>query len=311
MTLNILFCGLGSIGKRHARLLKQNFGHEIFAFRTFKGQEKNDLGIPEFSSWKEVESRSFDVAFITNPTNLHITSAVECAQRGMNLFIEKPIGSQLDGLDKLLEIVDFNRLTAYVAYPLRFHPVLKELKSLLRNKRILHTRIVCESYLPDWRPGQDHLKSYSSFKEMGGGVILDLSHEIDYVSYLFGEIESITGKHGKLNNITVDSEDYADMIISHRASITNIHLNYFSKNPQRIIEIKTDEDFLRADLINNSIVYIGKNEQWKKEVEIKRDDMYVAQLDYFFANISNRKLDNNIFEASRLFRKVLAFRNNI
>ena len=154
--MKILICGLGSIGKRHARILQKMGGHEIFALRTYQGQEKNDLGIKELKSWEEVDRYAFDIALITNPTCLHVTTALECARRRMHLFIEKPIGASLENLDPLLNLVEEKSLTAYVAYPLRFHPVIETLKKRIEGQKILHARATCASFLPEWRSNQNH-----------------------------------------------------------------------------------------------------------------------------------------------------------
>ena len=190
MAVRILILGLGSIGRRHATLLRQHFSHEVelVSMRTHMGQELNDLGIPEISGWDEISAQSLDVALIANPTNMHIDTAIRCAERGLHLFIEKPIDCRLDGLDHLLRIVAERRLTAYVAYPMRFHPVVRELKSRLVGRKILHANMVCASFLPGWRPNQDHLKGYSASWARGGGVFLDMSHEIDMAEYLFGPV---------------------------------------------------------------------------------------------------------------------------
>ena len=211
MSLKILICGLGSIGKKHARLIRAHFPHELFALRTYQGHEKNDLGIPELQSWEEVDRYSFDAAFITNPTFLHLSTALECAKRKMNLFIEKPIDCKREGLEILLKQVAKNRLSSYVAYVMRFHSKLQSLKNKLVGQKILHSRMVCASYMPHWRSRQKDHPSYSSYSAQGGGVVLDLSHEIDSTAYLFGEIKKIEGHFSKMSNLTVDSEDTADL----------------------------------------------------------------------------------------------------
>lgn len=312
MSVKILFCGLGSIGRRHANLLQENFDCELFAYRTNKGQENENLiKIKEFNSWDHVDKLEFDVAFITNPTSLHIDFATKCANKGMHLFIEKPVDSTVDGLDNLLSVIETKKLTTYVAYPLRFHPVIKELKKMLKTKKVLHSRIFCTSYLPNWQKGKDHLKSYSASKEMGGGVLLDLSHEIDYASYLFGDIKSIYGRYGKKSNVTIDSEDFTDLIVKHSSLTSNIHLNYFSQNAQRKIEIETEDSYIRGDLIKNSILVVTENESFDKCFEINMDEIYLAQLKYYFDNISNNRMANNMFEASKTFRKIMEFKNRI
>ena len=104
--MKVLFLGLGSIGKRHVRLLLKNFDHEVSALRSRKGQGTDiQIGVKELVSWNEVDSTKYDVAFVTNPTSLHLRSALECAQRGMHLFIEKPIDCPVGGLETFLFFV--------------------------------------------------------------------------------------------------------------------------------------------------------------------------------------------------------------
>ena len=147
---------------------------------------------------------------------------------------------------------------------------------------------------------------------MGGGVILDLSHELDYASYLFGDVVSINGKYGKLGEVTVDSEDYADIIITHESSVcTNIHLSYLGRVSQRIIEVDTHDSHIEADLINGTISYSGVNGCWKNIFAIDRDEMYLEQLKYFFENITNRQMTNNLPEAGKLFGKIIEFRESM
>ncbi len=288
---SILMCGLGSIGKRHARILKKNFPHDLWALRTGLGQEKNDLGIPELHSWEEVARRRFDCAFITNPTFLHIRTALECARRRMHLFLEKPIDCQLTGLDELLTLVEKNRLTGYVAYPLRFHPEIRRLKERLKGEKILSSRIVCSSWLPDWRPDQDVQKSYSAHRDQGGGVLLDLSHELDLVASLFGEVSKIEGSLQRRGNVTVDAEDFADLHLTHGQGVTQVTLDCANRKGERFVEVSTGNFSERVDLTDN------------------KDPLYEAQLDSFFRNLGNPKIDNNLFEASRLFRQIISFRD--
>lgn len=244
--LRILLIGLGSIGKRHARLIQQHFSHEVVALRTFRGQEPNDLGIPELHSWAEVENQPFDVAFVTNPTNQHIETAQRCAESGLHLFIEKPIDRSLDGLERLVATTRARRLSAYVAYPLRHHPLMNALKKRLENQAVLHASMVCASYLPQWRPQHDYRKSHSCFQAQGGGVLLEMSHELDMAEYLFGPVLNIEGRLSRTSNLTVDSDDCADLILRHDHGITNIHLNLFSQQRRRSVEVDTANGFLCA-----------------------------------------------------------------
>src|SRR5437868_582658 len=138
--MKILFFGLGSIGSRHIRILQKKYSHQLFAFRSKKTSIKNELRVKEIYSWEEVEKINPDIAFITNPTALHLDTAALCAELGIKLFIEKPIRSSSKGLNKLQKIVREKNLVTYVAYNLRFHPVLNELKKYFSEHDFLHLK---------------------------------------------------------------------------------------------------------------------------------------------------------------------------
>jgi predicted dehydrogenase len=308
--MKLLFIGLGSIGKRHARLIKQNYDHELFALRT-GNVELGVNGITELYRWEEVFNLNPDVAFITNPTFLHIETAIKCAERGMKIFLEKPLGNSLEGLDELVKIVTFNKTPSMVAYNLRFHPIIQEIKKYMAENSFLHMRIKCTSYLPNWRPTQNYTEGYSVRSDMGGGVILDLSHEIDYANYLLGNIISIEGDFSKRSSLTRDTEDYADLLLDTEKGPAIIHINFLSHQRQRIIEVDFDEMSIHADL-NSGIIVEYCKERIVKEIKFdyEIDDTYLKQLKYFFANINNPFMMNNIVEASNLFKKIIKFREH-
>ena len=310
MAVRILILGLGSIGRRHATLLRQHFSHEVelVSMRTHMGQELNDLGIPEISGWDEISAQRLDVALITNPTNMHIDTAIRCAERGLHLFIEKPIDCRLDGLDHLLRIVAERRLTAYVAYPMRFHPVVRELKSRLVGRKILHANMVCASFLPGWRPNQDHLKGYSAYWARGGGVFLDMSHEIDMAQYLFGPVTEIEGTLGRVGGVTVDSDDSADILVSHEWGTTNIHLNSVSEVPRRYVEIDLAHGHLHGDVRRQTVTDWEEGRMSEAAFSTDGDWMYVEQLRYFLENLGRDDFENSLLRASGLYKKMIDFR---
>jgi predicted dehydrogenase len=306
--MKIVFFGLGSIGKRHAEILKRKYNHQLFAFRSGKNKG-NDLDIPEVYSWKQLEKINPDIAFITNPTSLHIESAIKSAELGLKLFIEKPVGSNSKKLDKLLRIVKRKNLVTYVAYNRRFHPVINEVKKYLNDGTFLSMRAVSESFYPDWRKGVDSRQVYSAKKRMGGGVILDLSHEIDYAEFLLGNIKKITGSFSRRSDLTVDAEDVGDILIQTEKGPANIHLNIFSQKTQNYLEINLKDQTVYGDLID-STVKIFKNGKLisKKQFPKERNISFEYQLEYFFKNINNPMMMNNLIEASVLFKKIIKFK---
>lgn len=305
--MKIIFFGLGSIGIRHAQILKKHYWHKLFAFRS--GKSKSSItGIKQLHSWEEIKNIQPDIAFITNPTFLHVDTAIKCAQMNIKLFIEKPVGANLNKLDTLLKEVNKGKLVTYVGYNLRFHPVICYLKKYLLKRKVMHARICLSSYLPDWRPGKNHLKTYSASQALGGGVILDQSHEFDYLEYLFGEIKEIEGVSRRLSNVSVDSEDCLDAIIKTKTALVNMHANFFSQHTERTIEIDCPKEFIQADLINNSVTFFTGDK--KKQISFKEGipETYKKQMDYFFRNINNPQMMNNLPEATKLFKKIIKFK---
>lgn len=313
--LKILFFGLGSIGKRHASIIKNNFDFELFAYRTKLGQEENDLKIREFESLEEAFSIKPDIAFITNPTNLHAKTALECAKRNVDLFIEKPISHSLDNLDKLENEIKKRKLFTYVAYNLRFHPVLDHLKHISeKDDKPIYFSVRCSSYLPNWRPKQDYTKSYSAKSQLGGGVVLDLSHEFDYISWLFGEIKGIKGYCDKISPLKIDSEDVLDAQITCNKNISgHLHLDYFSRRNERKIKIYYNDKYVEGNLIKNSLKIIDKNGK-EKTMYFKcyQNETYKKQIQYFFEQYSNKNQNimNNFSEALKTFKKIMNFKKD-
>ncbi|MCL5072003.1 MAG: Gfo/Idh/MocA family oxidoreductase [Actinobacteria bacterium] len=308
--MKVVIFGLGSIGQRHVRILLENYSHDLYIFRSGASGNVNSLGIKEVYSWEEVKDLKPEVVFITNPTSLHMETAIKCAGEGYKIFMEKPIGKDTNSLEQLIDAVKKDNLVTYVAYNLRFHPIIKKIREYLKEKKPLYARVVCTSFLPSWRPNTDHLKSYSANTDMGGGVILDLSHEIDYVDYLFGGIKQITGNFAKLGNVTVDAEDCVDMLVISGDIPVNIHLDFLSQLRQRYIQIDFDGLTVVADLINVNIKeYEGETLKNNIQLEYEKGQEYEEQIKYFLDNINNPEMMNNLIEASNLFKKIIAFKN--
>lgn len=269
IAMKIIFFGLGSIGTRHLKLLQEHFDHEIYAYRTHQ-----PWVIERFNpqTWDAVDICQPEVAFICNPTHLHIQTAIECAKRGMHLFIEKPIDNKLDGLDDLLKIVDEKKLVTYVAYNMRFYPKIIELKEKISTHYTDSIHIVCYS----------NAKLWPSRREFDD-VLLELSHEIDYAVYLFGPI-------GKINGVA--DETWAEISLVHRGSDCTISLDLLSKDERRYIIVK----------LTNGIIW--------ENLRSGGENSYLDQLKFFFKNleIGNTKMMNHLHAAAPLFKQIIEFK---
>lgn len=284
--MKIIFFGLGQIGKRHLKLLQKHFDFDIYAFRSDQGHSRFESfdNVTEINTWQQVDKIKPDIAFITNPTYLHIQTALQCAQREIKLFIEKPIGHNLELLDDLL--LTCKNLITYIAYPFRHISYVINLKEKIKKEKVYYARFVCSTHLLDWR----NYSTYSAYAEQGGGAILDLSHEIDLATFLFGEIINIIGVYSKKSDVTYDAEDCADIILEHKNNVTsNIHLDLFS-GETRYISIQTEHNY------------------YQQVLNICDDSLYLKQLKYFFDNIDDTRMMNNIHDASDMFRKVIQWK---
>jgi len=276
--MKLLFFGTGSIGQRHIDLLLKHFDHEIYAFRSGQGALYSNPEVKEIHSWGEVDEIRPDVAFICNPTYLHIKTATQCAERGIRLFIEKPVDCSTRGLDYLIRLVVEHQIPSYVAYPFRFNSGVKKFKK--ENNTNYINIIQSITNLDNWRGYQ----TYSAKKSQGGGALLELSHEIDLAEYLFGEIVEIKGHFNSHGRVKTDAEETAVLYAKHKNCSTHIVLDIASGREERTI-------------ITNSIMSY-----------FSTDQMYLDQLIYFFDNINNSRMMNNLPDASILFRKIMGVR---
>jgi predicted dehydrogenase len=306
--MKIILFGLGSIGLRQATILR-SLDHDLVAFRSAPGHP-NRLGLPEIFTWEEARAMDADTAFITNPTHLHVATAIACAKMGLDIFIEKPLSDSLEGLDELERVCKSNEVTCYIAYGLRFHPVIKSLKAMVGTRKVNHVRIACSSYLPTWRQDQDWKKSYSRSKARGGGVILDLSHEFDYVEYLFGRIESAKSLVGRGSEITIDAEDYADVLIETEKGIPiNLHLDFISRFNERRIVVDCEDESIEGDLIANRMTRTNGDLVSVDQFTESRDDYLREQIEYFLDHLGDKDIMNGLREARGLLERILVIRN--
>lgn len=308
MAEKILIVGLGSIGRRYARLLRA-LGHtDLCALRSGRDGQPCD-GVKDLYTWEEVKEAAPGVAFITNPTANHIDAALRCAELGMHLFIEKPLDRCLDRLDALRYLVKEKNLSVYVAYNLRFHPGVKDLRELISSEGFEMAQARCSSWLPDWRPGTDHLKSYSANAALGGGVVLDLSHDPDYCSYIFGGVEAVRGTAGNTGTVTVDAEDTADMALHlFNGGRVDVHLDFCTPKPtERRVKAVTRKGTHELDLVAGRLFSFSGGQTQERKYDVDRDYTYKAEIEYFFANLGG-KMMNDLDEAGALLGKLLEFK---
>ena len=275
--LRACFVGIGSIAKRHIKNFYQvcqtnKIELEVDAFRRTKTMVEGINMV--YTDIKQVPN-NYDVVFITNPTELHLDSLIKFHDKGKHFFIEKPVVS-LRQIENAKTFKIRRDSVYYVACPLRYNAVIQYIKSNVNTDSVLSVRAISSSYLPDWRTGQDYRNSYSAHKELGGGVDIDLIHEWDYLTYIFGFPKEIQSMIGKISNLEIDSNDYAIYIADFGKKIVELHLDYFGLKTIREVMLFTKNDTIIGDLVNNKIEYLksGRTIDFKEE----RDDYQKREL---------------------------------
>jgi len=277
--MRVLIIGLGSIARKHIAAINSiDKGVKLVALRSDINAIE-EPGIKNIMSFEEVDN-SFDFCLISNPTSEHYLTIKKCLNLNIPLFIEKPSLMSLHGSDKLIYEINKRNILTYVALNLRFHPVIKYLKEYLSNKRVIEANVYCGSYLPDWRPNINYKKNYSAHTEMGGGVHLDLIHEIDYSVWLFGLPKETISIKRKISDLDINSIDISIFNLLYKNKIVNITLNYYRKYPKREIEIILDDDIITADLLNNNVKNGLGDVIYSTDIE--NEYTYVEQMKYFY-----------------------------
>ncbi len=297
--MNILIVGLGSIAKKHINaLMALKVEVKLYAFRS-NLNSANEEGVENVYSLDNFD-KTLDFAIISNPTYLHYEFIEKLANKGIPLFIEKPAVHTLENIESLISVIRKRDLITYVACNLRFHPCITFLKNILdyESVRINEVNVYCGSYLPDWRPGQDFRKSYSANPEMGGGVHLDLFHELDYTYWLFGEPNSLRSIKRNVSSLSIKAIDYVNYILEYDNYTLNIILNYYRRDPKRIIEIVIDDKTLIIDLINNSISNSKGDLIFKADKNFTLFDTYISQMLFFVEGLKSNLKQMNTFEDS-------------
>ena len=265
----VLLIGFGSIGRKHYKILKKIINIKNIKILTTQKKIKNIL-----IDFEAIKLYNPDIIIIASTTDKHFQHLkyVNSILKNKIILVEKPLFHKPLNLKKIQNKI-------FVGYNLRFHPIIQFVKKIINKNKILSSEIHCSSYLPDWR--NRPLKFTSSYsKKLSGGILNELSHEIDYARYLYGNLSKINVLTKKNSNLKITSADYANITLkSLDGAIININLNYYSKLTKRFIILDTNKLSLYADLINGFVSIKNKNgKSSKKYFLIDKDFTYKEQL---------------------------------
>jgi len=268
--MKVLLIGYGSIGKRHEEVLLtfQDINSIEIVTRQNLKEKKT------FKSLSDIQNLyKYDYFIIASETNKHYEQLQYLEKNIKNkiIFCEKPLFDTYQNLN-------ITKNTIYLGYVLRFHPLLQKLKVLIENQKIININVHTGQYLPTWRADIDYQKSYSAFKVKGGGVLLDLSHEIDYVQWFAGTLTEIKSYQVKISDLEIDSDDLTTFIgKSENGIIINISIDYISKIFHRNLHINTLDNSYFLDFIENTLIQKDKqgNQNIFTEKSLQKNDMFI------------------------------------
>lgn len=291
-----LIVGAGSIGRRHISNLKKLGLCKLAACDPHPERLESVATEFQVECFPTIETGldkfQADAVLVCSPPAVHVAQAMQGLRAGAHVFIEKPLSDRMDGVEALRDEAAKLRAVIQVGYNLRFHPAIQKLKELTDARavgKILWAHAEAGSYLPDWRPWQDYRKSYTACRELGGGILLDGSHEIDYMTWLFGAPQELGCMADHVSELEVNVEDCATILMRFAdGTRADVHLDFIQRSYSRYCSLVGPQGKVHWDLLSNSVQVLrpGKEaEVFKFEFEI--NEGYVAELAHFIECVRN------------------------
>jgi len=274
MNKRILIVGLGSIGSQHLAVIQRLFPEaKIQILRQDETRAKNSLGITEISSLDEAMRFLPEIVVICNPASEHINTALKFVDSGANIFIEKPISHSTKEIIQLINALKATNGVLIVGYNLRYLKSLQAFRTHLREGLVgkpLSVRCEVGQYLPSWRPKKDYRDSVSAKRELGGGVLLELSHEIDYLRWIFGEVDWVRATLLRQSELEIDVEDTVHLTIGfenrtpNRQLIASLNMDFIRHDTTRTCTVIGDRGSLRWDGILGEVSFFqAEKKSWE------------------------------------------------
>ena len=262
--MECLVIGYGSIGRRHKEVL-ESLGHRVSVV-------SRHLESTDFPVYKTIAdafaAQKYGYVVIATATSDHaetLKSLLPFLSNETVCFIEKPIYSSME------QAIPLPEGKFVIGYILRVHPLMREVYEAVKGKRLFSVRISCGQYLPDWRPGTDYRKCYSAHKDQGGGVLRDLSHELDLLYMLCGKWKTLTAMGGHYSDLELHSDDQYELLWeAERCPMCSCHIDYLSRNVNRDLYVEYEGGSLHLNFIAGTLVHNGV----ERSVKLERNDLF-------------------------------------
>ncbi len=327
MINRILIVGFGSIGARHVRVVKDLYPNIKIGILHYRKRapslESDNL---EFFNIEDALTFKPQIAIIATPAPFHISASQLLASSGIHLLIEKPLSDSMSQVEALFDIAQKNQSIITVGYNLRFLKSLEKFKSILESGvigRINSIHCSVGQYLPSWRPGTNYRDSVSANLKLGGGALLELSHELDYLIWIFGPVDWVQAFIGRQSNLEIDVEDSVHLIMQFMGRDGNgpisasVNLDFIRHDFTRFCIAIGTLASLRWDGINNKVEIWKSNLDGWEEIykgSSERDESYESQLKNFMDTISSdhqvkARLNNGIAALSLIEKIRISAKN--
>lgn len=291
-----LVVGSGSIARRHLANFRRLLPDAEVGCVSASGRL---LAVDETVATTQLQSLAAavawapDLAVVASPAPLHLDHACRLLDAGIPVLIEKPLSDRLDRVRAAAPLLARHRDRIEVAYNLRFLSSARRMKTLIdegRIGRLLGLRIEAGQYLPDWRPQADYRRQVSANRSLGGGVLLELSHELDYLTWLFGRFDRVFCIAANSGQLEIDVEDHADILLTRDGLTAQVHLDFLQRRVSRSCKVIGATGTLHWDLVANRIALDGPagEEILFSDPKVDRNDMYVEQLRGFIEVAAGR-----------------------
>ncbi len=299
----MLVVGAGSSGSRHVRILRElrpDIEVAILRHEVCDDAKSESLGVEHcFTSIEDALSFTPDAAIIANPSPMHLDVAMPLAKAGVHLMVEKPIASSADGVGQLIDLCAEQDIRLMTGYNLRFLRTMAYFRGLLRQGRVgqmLSVKTEVVQYLPEWRPDVDYRETVSAQKKLGGGVLLELSHEIDYLLWLFGRVELVRASVIQQGGLDIDVEDTAHLQLGFRQDdvdeqlVVTLDMSFLRRETIRQCTVVGEFGTLRWDGVSGRVELLPiDGEQWEELLldRPERDFTYRQELKHFISCVEN------------------------
>ncbi len=291
--MKTLIAGFGSIGRRHFRNLLALGEDDILFLRSHRStlEDEEIADFPVETDLQAALAHEPDAVIVSNPTALHLDVAIPAAELGCHLLLEKPISHSMRRLDLLRDAVERGGGRVLVGFQYRYHPQLRQIAASLAGGAIgrpVAARVHWGEYLPAWHPWEDYREGYSARKDLGGGVILTLSHPLDYLRWLLGDVTALWAFTGQAEALEIEVESHAEIGLEFANGVlASVHLDYIQRPHTHRLEIVGTGGTIRWDYLHGDLrIFRASEGRWQSHPlpdDFERNDLFREEMAHFLA----------------------------